>query len=590
MRRTVGVPAALKPANSGVRALKGEDQRDEIRERLRGYGARAARLLARQVTAPYRLVKSLSIKPPTRLWIAPPDIRTADSTVADEMRDGYFSFEGKTVHVVGDDTPFRRFPPSIGWRRTLTGFSWLRHLGETDRLTAQRLVDAFLSTPLTRDDPAQEPAIVARRLLSFLAQSPLLLDEADSEFYERFMLALAQHARLLWVALSAGTARGTERALCAIALVEFSVCADTGHAIAPEARRLLSAELKRQILADGGHISRNPQAPLDLLLDLLALRQVFAARGLKTPETMKRAIARALPMLRMMQHGDGALALFNGAGATARDRLANVLAHEETRGPAPLQAPETGYQRLEANGALALIDAGGAPPAEFAAHAQAGCLSFEYSRGTERIVVNCGAPGPHNPEAREAARSTAAHSTLTIGETSSARFVEAPHGASGRPIEGPDKVTVERRALENETTLLLSHDGYAATYGLVHARELTLSHDGAILSGRDRLQAAVTGAATKPAEFALHFHLHPQVKAAPAANGIELTLGDGARLLFSATGAEPRIEDSVFYARPAGARPAPQIVLAGAATPGVDIQWSFRPASATGAVPPNKNL
>jgi uncharacterized heparinase superfamily protein len=590
MRRAVGVPAALKPADSGVRALKGEDQRDEIRERLRGYGARAARLLARQATAPYRLVKSLSIKPPTRLWIAPPDIRTADSTVADEMRAGYFSFEGKTVHVVGDDTPFRRFAPSVGWRRTLTGFSWLRHLGEADRLTARRLVDAFISTSPARDDPAQEPAIVARRLLSFLAQSPLLLDEADSEFYERFMLALAQHARLLWLALSAGATRGSERALCAIALVEFSVCADSGHAIAPEARRLLSAELKRQILADGGHVSRNPQAPLDLLLDLLALRQVFAARGLKTPETMKRAISRALPMLRMMQHGDGALALFNGAGATARDRLANVLAHEETRGAAPLQAPETGYQRLEAGEALALIDAGGAPPAEFAGAAHAGCLSFEYSRGIERIVVNCGAPGPHNPEARDAARTTAAHSTLTIGESSSARFIEPAYGAGDRPIEGPDKVTVERRALENETTLLLSHNGYAAAYGLAHARELTLSHDGAILSGRDRLLTATNSATKTPAEFALRFHLHPQVKATPATDGIELTLGDGARLLFSATGAEPRIGDSIFYAHPAGARACRQIVLTGVATPGVDIHWSFRPASAPGAVPPDRNL
>ncbi len=562
-----------------------------MRERLRGYGARAARLLARQATAPYRLVKSLSIKPPTRLWIAPPDIRTADSTVADEMRAGYFSFEGKTVHVIGDDSPFSRFAPSIGWRRTLTSFSWLRHLGEADRLTARRLVEAFLSTQLTRDDPAQEPAIIARRLLSFLSQSPLLLDEAESEFYERFMLALAQHARALWLALSSGAAHGTERALCAIALVEFAVCADSGHAIAPEARRLLSTELKRQILADGGHISRNPQAPLDLLLDLLALRQVFAARGLKMPETMKRAIAHALPMLRMMQHGDGALALFNGAGATARDRLANVLAHEETRGPAPLQAPETGYQRLESGGALALIDASGAPPAEFAAHAHAGCLSFEYSRGIERIVVNCGAPGPHNPAARDAARATAAHSTLTIGAASSARFVEPSHGANSRVIEGPDKVTVERRTLENETMLILSHDGYAAAYGLVHARELTLSHDGATLSGRDRLLTATNGAATAPpAEFALRCHLHPQVLTTPADTGVELTLGDGARLLFTATGAEPRIEESVFYAHPAGARTSRQIVLSGAATPGVDIRWSFRPVSSPGAVPPDKNL
>lgn len=553
-----------------------------MRERLSDLGARAARILARQAATPYRVLKSLSIKPPARLWIAPPEIRTADSTVADEIRAGYFSFEGKTLRVSPDGSPFARFAPSPGWRRALTGFSWLRHFGEEDRPTARRLADAFLSTPPTRDDPALEPAVAARRLLSFLAHSPLLADEADPEFYERFTQALANDARRLWLALGDGKSLGAERLLCAVALTEFAVCVDTGGAIAPEAKQQLIRELRRQILPDGGHIGRNPQTPLDLLLDLLALRQVFSARGLKIPETMKRVIDRALPMLRMMQHGDGSLALFNGAGATARDRLASALTYEETRGPAPLQAPSTGYQRLDAFPALVLADAGGAPPAEFAGAAHAGCLSFEYSRGTERVVVNCGAPGPHNPEAREAARATAAHSTLGIGETSSARFVEPPRGANSRPIMGPDKVTVERRAHDNETTLILSHDGYAASFGLEHARELTLSHDGLTFSGRDRLVDA-SGGGAKPADFALRFHLHPHVKALAVSEGVELTLGNGERLLFSASGANLQIEDSIYYASPAGARPTSQIVLAGKATPGVDIRWSFAPFHAGGA-------
>jgi uncharacterized heparinase superfamily protein len=555
-------------------------------------GARTARLLARQAATPYRLIKSLSIKPPARLWIAPPEIRTADSTVADEIRAGYFSFEGKTLRVAAGDSPFTRFAPSPGWRRALTGFSWLRHFGEEDRPTARRLADAFLSTPPTRDDPALEPAIVARRLLSFLAHSPLLADEADPEFYERFTQALSNDARRLWLALGDGKSQGAERLLCAIALSEFAVCVDTGGAIASEAKQQLIRELKRQILIDGGHIGRNPQTPLDLLLDLLALRQVFAARGLKTPETMKRVIDRALPMLRMMQHGDGSLALFNGAGATARDRLASALTYEETRGPAPLQAAATGYQRLDAFPALVLVDAGGAPPVEFAGAAHAGCLSFEYSRGTERVVVNCGAPGPHNPEAREAARATAAHSTLGIGGISSARFVQPPRGANSRPIMGPDMVTVERRAHDHETTLILSHDGYAAEFGLTHARDLTLSHDGLNFSGRDRLVAASGGGGgKKSADFALRFHLHPHMKALAVAHGVELTLGNGERLLFSATGAELQVEDGVFYASPAGARPTRQIVLAGKATPGVDIRWSFEPLPASVAtVPPSANL
>ena len=246
-------------------------------------------------------------------------------------------------------SPFLLTPPSPAWRRALTGFSWLRHLraSENPQAQARALVADFLALKkLGPDDPAMEPAIVARRMLSFFSQSPSLLDGAEAEFYDAFMQSLAQGARVLWRALATGRAEGADRLFCAIALAEFAVCADTGRKIAPQVSRSLAMELDRQILPDGGHISRNPQVAVDLLLDLLPLRQVLAARGLQTPPALMRAVDRMMPTLRMMQHGDGSLGLFNGMGATELDRVANVLANEDTRGAPPLKAPYFGYQRL----------------------------------------------------------------------------------------------------------------------------------------------------------------------------------------------------------------------------------------------------
>lgn len=558
-----------------------------LRDRVRFAGvsaARAAGAFARGAAAPYHLMKSMAITPPERLRIAPPDIRTTDSTVADQIYAGYFSFEGKTVQARGA-SPFLLSPPSDGWRRSLAGFSWLRHLQASDKkvalANAQALVADFLSLPkLPADDPAMEPAVVARRLLSFLSQSPTLLDGAEPDFYDAFMLALARNARQLWRALAGDGARGADRLFCAVALAEFAVCADTGRKIAPHVSRALSAELDRQILIDGGHISRNPQVAVDLLLDLLPLRQVIAARGLQTPAAVLRAIDRMMPMLRMLQHGDGSLALFNGMGATALDRLASGLAHEDTRGAPPVNAPYAGYQRMEAGNALVIVDAGGPPPFEFSLAAHAGCLSFEYSLGIERIVVNCGAPSPPHQDARELARATAAHSTLVVGDRSSARI--APQSASrrraGRVLAGPRNMEVERRRVDGETTLLLSHDGYARDFGLIHERELTLTPNGGALLGVDRLAAAEGGGRHAEArDFALRFHLHPRVRVAPGLDGgVELTLANGEIVMFEAQGVTPEIDDSIFFAAPGGARKCVQIVLRGAAVPGVEIGWSFR--------------
>lgn len=546
--------------------------------------ARIAKLIAR----PYHIVKAMRIGAPERLRMAPPDIRTADSTVADEIDAGYFAFDGKTVYAHGG-SPFALEPPSAAWRRSLAGFSWLRHLRAADQpaagANARALVADFLALARpAADDPAFEPVVTARRTLSFLAQSPLLLDGSESEFYDSFMKQLAQGARALSLALDAGEALGADRLVCAIALMEFAICADAGRDVFEHAARLLTHEIDRQILNDGGHIGRNPQAMLDLQLDLLPLRQLYAARGVQPPAALRRAIDHMFPMLRLLQHGDGSLALFNGMGATAQDSLATIFAHDLAPGAVPMNAPDAGYGRLVAGGALVIADCGVPPPIEFSCFAHAGALSFEYSLGLDRVVVNCGAPGPQYETAREAARATAAHSTLVIGDRSSCRFAAGAGSRrwlSGGIVVGPRAVGVDRRQSKSGELLELSHDGYAGDFGLVHQRVFALTHDGSRLIGEDRL-VPVEGATLRaePPAFVVRFHLHPRVRPTPVAGGskIELALPSGARLLFEAGGLAPTIEESVFFAAPEGPRKTTQIVLTGAAAPGTRARWSFRRA------------
>ena len=180
---------------------------------------------------------------------------------------------------------------------------------------------------------------------------------------------------------------------------------------------------------------------------------------------------------------------FNGSGETALGQLASVLAYEDTRGVAPLNAPYAGYQRLEAHEALILIDAGAPPPIEFSAHAHAGCLSFEFSLGVERIVVNSGSPSAQQYNLRDLARETSAHSTLMLDDRSSARIYFAPNLIVGEKyiIDGPNIVTVERTKSDDHISIALTHDGYVREFGLIHSRALMLKKDATFFAGRDRL-------------------------------------------------------------------------------------------------------
>ena len=115
------------------------------------------------------------------------------------------------------------------------------------------------------------------------------------------------------------------------------------------------------------------------------------------PEALLRAIDRMLPMVRLFRHGDGTLSHFNGMGVTAADHLATLLTYDDMRSQPIHHAPYSGYERLEAGRSLVVADVGACPPAAFAAEAAASCLSFEFSSGRSRIIVNCGAPAGGKP-------------------------------------------------------------------------------------------------------------------------------------------------------------------------------------------------
>jgi uncharacterized heparinase superfamily protein len=302
----------------------------------------------------------------------------------------------------------------------------------------------------------------------------------------------------------------------------------------------------------------------------------------QAPSELLNAIDRMMPMLRLFRHADGALALFNGMGVTAPDALATILAYDDSRATALQNAPYSGYQRLEARGTIVIIDAGRPPAREFSADAHAGCLSFEFSAAAARVVVNCGAPVLTNRlEIRDAARATAAHSTLVLAETSSCRFAASTQLRSwmGTPIlSGPKQVTVERTADAEGEIVVASHDGYAASFGLVHERRLRLSADGSRLDGEDSLRPLASG--TLPggaASYAVRFHLHPAAQPRPGADSrsVFLSLPSGDTWLFEAGGALVSIEDSIFFAAPEGAHRTWQLVVRANLESAMRIAWSL---------------
>ena len=519
-----------------------------------------------------------------RLVISPQDLRTADATRAAEIYAGRFAFAGKVV-ICDRRSPFEMTPPSEEWAKQLLGFGWLRHLRAAEsgitRANARALVDEWISLQKTWQAVSWRPDILARRVMSWLSQAPLVLHDSDVQFYRRFMRSLTRQVRYL--RQNAAEAReGAARLQVAIALTYAALCmaGQTKHLRATMKR--LTDELESQILPDGGHVSRNPAMLVELLLDLLPLRQAFSTRNVTPPDQLLNAIDRMMPMLRFFRHGDGNFALFNGMGPTAADQLATILAYDDTRGAPVANAPHSGYQRLALKDLLVLVDTGRPPPIAVSQEAHASALAFELSTGGQRIVVNCGLPATNRESWRQLARATAAHSTVTFNDTSSCQFRSSGMFRSliGIPIvSGPQQIVIAREDRDDDVVLRVSHDGYAERFGIVHQRSLMLTAGTRRLDGEDAFLPEQGKALPQGAkdEFAIRFHLHPAIKAnrLTDGHGVMLMLPNREVWNFDAHEDRVELEESVYLAGAEGPRRTLQIVIYGRARQVPRVHWTF---------------
>jgi uncharacterized heparinase superfamily protein len=528
-----------------------------------------------------RLVAPFGGRIPQKLLIAPQDIRTSDPTIAADIYAGHIKFAGKLLETHGR-SPFDLPPPSEAFAVELHGFGWLRHFRAAETLLSKVNARALVADWIERN--GRRPSgivgrtdVTARRLMSWLGQAPLLLDGADATFYKTFIKAMSADAKRLQRFLKA-TPPTELRLLVQLALTHYALsCAETDAELKNASANLCDV-LDDQIMADGGHISRNPGVVLNTLLDLLPLKLAFLWRRIQTPQPIVAAIDRMMPMLRMMRHADGGVALFNGMGATRADFVAAVLAQDDTMAPPPLNAPYAGYQRIEHGQSVVIIDAGIAPKLPLAAKANAAPSAFEFSAEGCRIVVNCGAPPPHRFEMTPFARLTAAHSTLivadkTIGQFVRSRLMRALVGE--QYVGGARMVELQRAATSEGTLITLDHDGYLKKYGVIHQRKLAVSSDGWRLEGEDGLKQNSKGG---DVPFVLRFHLHPLVKATLSLDKKEVLIALPNRSVwhFDAEGVEISLEESIFFASPDGFRVSEQIVISTTTTAHASLGWSFR--------------
>ncbi len=451
-------------------------------------------------------------------------------------------------------------------RAAAHGFTWLRDLRalgtDAARLRARALVSDWIATP-PPDALAYRPDVTGARIAAWLGHYDFFAASADDAFRQRLMARLVSDARGLSAVLPAEELDA--RALTALkGLIAAAVALPEHAGFLTRALRFLPQEITRQMLPDGCHAERSPAAQLAALQDLTEIRALLQAAQAQPPAALTGAIERMAPALRVMRHGDGGLALFNGSKEDNSTLIDLVLNQAGRAGRGPSSLLDGGFQRLQAGRSVLIVDCGAPPPPGIDRYAHAGTLSMELSIGRERLIVNCGAFPAGQAEWRDAMRATAAHSTLVIADVSSSEVKR--DGLGRRPVT----VEAQRQEANGAHWLETSHDGWKKLFGAVHRRRLYMGESGEDIRGEDAVEAA------EPQPYTLRFHLHPDVTASLQQDGeaVLLRLRSGAGWRLRADGARMVLEESIYLG---GSEPrrSEQVVLSGYPDGPQQVKWAI---------------
>ncbi len=466
----------------------------------------------------------------------------------------------------------------------LHSFAWLRDLSTVaTRVQAVPVAEAIMRQWLGSHadrvgDPAWRADLWGRRLMFWTAHAPLILSSTDLDYRARVLKTLARGARHL--------DRAADRVQPGVPRIAAWCGVLTAGLMIPggDPRRAFGEAGLRRALAgsisdDGGINGRAPLALLDTIQLLAFLGAVYAARRLDMPSGFGDVLTRMVTALLGVCHADRGLASWQGGIPIDGETIDGIIAATGVRVRPLRQAHEWGYQRLGQQRAVLIVDAAPPPIARVMEGGCASTLAFEFSDGPERIVVSCGGARGADlrlpPALTEGLRTTAAHSTLVVGDSNSTAI--HPDGTLGR---GVVEMELSRQETETASRIEASHDGYVRRHGVIHRRAIALGADGRDLRGEDSLLPAGKKARAGTT-FAIRFHLHPIVELSPTADGTGalLRLPSGAAWQFRSRGAALAIEESVWIDAQGIPRETQQLVLSGEADAGGhSVSWLFHKA------------
>lgn len=266
-----------------------------------------------------------------------------------------------------------------------------------------------------------------------------------------------------------------------------------------KAQKILSNELKEQVLSDGAHFELSPMYHQILLHRLLDCINLISSNSWKQYGLLSFLEAKAekmLSWLQMITYKNGEVPMVNDSAFDIALKPNDLFSYAKNLelhwGESELS--DSGYRKIENNCYELFLDVGDIKPPYQPGHAHSDTFSFELYVNNKSIIVDTGVSTYEKNSIRYLERSTSSHNTVQIKDKDQTE------------VWGGFRVAKRAKIIdlkETQDTVEATHNGYKKMK-ILHTRKFKAQKDQVTIN--DDLSKSSNNAAKA------YLHFHPKIK------------------------------------------------------------------------------
>ncbi len=448
--------------------------------------------------------------------------------------------------------------------KKLHDFGWLPALNiKTEKELGCLIVDQWINNFSNYNEKYWTFDVITNRLINWISSYDIIFKNSDLIFRSKVINNIVKQAKHLFKNINLiNTGIDKIKSLAALILVGNSF--EQYEEYTQFGLKNLEDELSDFINKDGFVKTKNPEDLFWTLYFLVLIKEWLILSRKQTPAFINIYINSLGISFKFLRFSNGDLPLFNGANQINTERFYEYL---ESRGYEfeNMENIFCGYAKIKSKKIEIFMDANNPSSMLHSRNYQAGPLSFELSSNGEKFICNSGSAKNLGEELSYLSSSTAAHSTVTINDTSSCIFQKNKMIRKYFGNSLIEKHDIFKKEFKNDKEFIrctIGHNGYEKRFKLLHERQITLFKNKSHVEGIDNLKCK--NLENKNLTYSVRFHIHPDIRITKTmGNDILLSSNNGEGWIFRSPQIPTKIEKNLYFGNPNNIKESSFILLEG---------------------------